>query len=428
MTQEKIKTDIVSHVQKRHSDHKKLSGMLKKVNEELTLLSSTEGIESKNNLENFYKIWQNNKDQSGDKNDIQSWTAFFLGMTSCKPTGEFMPDRRVFARAGFPDIDTDFDYEDRDSVYAYIIDKYGRENVGNIGTHGLLKFKSCVTRVVKALDLAGSYHKGNDAYVSDNAAKVSEILSPFPKGGLMKVKGEDGENHLIQNFEDAYEHCADFKGYVDKYEEHDFKKYLEQIEGTFANFGCLASNTPILTSKGNIRIDQLSTKFSVAYVNKYGKIDYTDKFNSFKTGKKKVYRMRLSSNAFIDVTDEHLIFTDKGCIKFEKIRKNKKKYKIYGLKEEKAHIEEKAFPVMFDMELQGVYKKHLGCPSWVKWSQLDESWAKNQHSQSLEKLASRGGLHPLEVMANLKRVDWREVKDMKIEEVIPILKEIEFKE
>lgn len=326
---EEIKAEIMSVVKEESSFSKDLK--YETISEELEIMSSTEGLGNKNNLESFYNIWKNNKGSIGHKNDINSWTAYFLGMTEVKPNGEFLPTRRAFARAGFPDIDTDFDDMNRDSVYAYIIDKYGRENVGNIGTHGKLKFKSCVTRVVKALDLANAFNMGNEEFVSANAAKASEILSPFPKKGLMKVS-DGGESYIIKTFSDAYEHCVDFRSYIDKYQSTGIKKYISQTEGTFSQFGCLSKDTPILTEKGWTRIDQLTTRYGIAYIDKNEKIKYTNKFKKFKTGVKKIYRMKLSNGSFIDVTDEHLIFTDKGCVKFEEIRKNQRKYRIYGIK------------------------------------------------------------------------------------------------
>ena len=247
-----IRKEIIEEVKHLHSSNSKLDNILSKVEKELDILQSTEGLEHKNNLESFYFIWQNNKGNRGTQNDVNSWTAYALGMTVKKPQGEFLEVRRAFARAGFPDIDTDFDYENRDSVYDYIIQKYGRENVGNIGTHGVLKFKSCVTRVVKALDIADSFHKGKDAYITDNAAKVDEILSPFPKQGLMKVVDEEGEEHLIKTFKDAYDHCPDFRYYMDKYPS--VKKYSEKIEGTFANFGAHAAGIVV----SDIPIDRIA--------------------------------------------------------------------------------------------------------------------------------------------------------------------------
>jgi DNA polymerase III subunit alpha len=201
----------------------------------LDIFETTEGIEGKNNLQSFYDIWANNKDSVGSKNVINSWTAFVMGMTSQKPTGDFFPHRRAFARAGFPDIDMDFDDENRDKVYEYIINRYGRGNVGNIGTHGSLKFKSCITRLVKALDIADSFHKGRDSYITDNAIKVNEILSPFPKMGAIKVKDKDGNMQFVKSTEDAYKYSSEFKFYMDQYPE--VRKHSKNIEGTFANFG-----------------------------------------------------------------------------------------------------------------------------------------------------------------------------------------------
>ena len=45
-----------------------------------------------------------------------------------------------------------------------------------------------------------------------------------------------------------------------------------------------------------------------------------------------MYRLEISNFGNIKVTDEHLIFTDKGCVKFEDIRKNSSDYKVYGVR------------------------------------------------------------------------------------------------
>lgn len=261
-----IKEEIISSVKEIHSGYSKLPQLLETINKELSTMQSSIGIEGKNNLESFYNIWKNNKGKRGNKNNINSWTAYALKMTSQKPTGEFLPVRRAFARAGFPDIDTDFDYENRDKIYKYIIDKYQRGNVGNVGTHGQLKFKSCITRVVKALDIADAFSKGKDDYVTENAAKVTEILTPFPKQGAVRIQGADGEMHMIASYEDAYTHSQDFKFYMDRYP--DIGKYAKSIEGTFANFGAHASGmivsnvpletiAPLRTARG----DMLATQF-----------------------------------------------------------------------------------------------------------------------------------------------------------------------
>lgn len=243
-----IKVEIIQEVSKRHSTHPQFNAIKSKVENELEQMGESIGLENRNNLEVFYQIWKANQGKTGEKNDINSATAYALGMTKQKPQGGFLPQRRCFARAGFPDIDTDFDYENRDDVYGYIINRYGRENVGNIGTHGLLKFKSCVTRVAKALDVADAFDKGKDAFVSENAEAVTQMLFSFPKTGLIKVFDEDGNSHLVKTFADAVEYSPDFRDWMNRYP--DVKHHCGILEGMFANFGyhaagMVVSNVPL---------------------------------------------------------------------------------------------------------------------------------------------------------------------------------------
>jgi len=222
--------------------------ILKKINLELDFLESTDGLNNKSNLETLYNIYKKRNGQVGHKNNINSIVCYALGLTDKKPEGELLPPRRSFARASFPDVDTDFADIKQDDIFNYLIYKYGRENGSRVGTHQFLNFKSCVTRVAKALDVADSFHKGKDDYITDNAKKVKEILLPFPKKGLMKVKDENGESHIIKNIKDAYDFCQDFRYYMDKYPL--LNKYSREIEGTFSGFsqhasGFVLSNTCI---------------------------------------------------------------------------------------------------------------------------------------------------------------------------------------
>ena len=231
--QKQIRSEITSAVKVKDST------ILKKVESELDIMETTEGIHDVNNLENFYHIWKDSNGQSGTKNEINSWTAWAIGLTSKKPdeNAEFLPDRRVFARAGFPDIDMDFDYFYQNEIYDYIVNKYGREFVGNIGTYQDIKLKSAITRIGKVLDVAGSFHKGREAYVSDNEAKIREIIdSSLPKGGVVKARDEKGNATIIKTVKQAYEHFKDFRFYMDKYK--DLYQYSQDIEGISSVFGC----------------------------------------------------------------------------------------------------------------------------------------------------------------------------------------------
>lgn len=209
--------------------------LIKKINLELDIL------EKEKKLDDFYKIWKENSGKVGHINKINSWTAYCLGMTTAKPNGDFLPVRRVFARAGFPDIDSDFDYFYRQEMYDYIIEKYGREKVGNIGTYSLLKLKSAVRRIGKALDVANAFHKGPKDYKTLNEAKVKEILEslPKPRGAFLKVNDEEGKEHEIKTIADAYKYCPDFRRYMDKFP--GIKEHAKNIEGLISNSSVHAS-------------------------------------------------------------------------------------------------------------------------------------------------------------------------------------------
>ena len=198
-------------------------------------------LEKENKLDDFYNVWKKHNGKIGHINKINSWTAYCLGMTTVKPNGEFLPERRVFARAGFPDIDSDFDYFRRDDIYNYIIEKYGRESVGNIGTYSLLKLKSAVRRIGKALDVANAFHKGPKDYTTINEAKVKEILDalPKPRGAFLKVNDEEGKEQTIKTIFDAYKYCPDFRKYMDKFP--GIKEHAKNIEGLISNTGIHAS-------------------------------------------------------------------------------------------------------------------------------------------------------------------------------------------
>jgi len=243
----KIRLEITDAIKKKRGD-KVTDSLWKTIETELDFCEVTDGLEGKNNLQTFYNIWQKRKDSVGNKNEINSWTAYALGLTSQKPEGEFLLKRRAFARAGFPDIDMDFEDSRQNDVFEYLIDTYGRDKGGRIGTHQFLTFKSCITRVTKALDIAEAFHKGKDVMTTENARKVSEILSPFPKGGITRLRGDDGKMHIIKTIKDAIEHSPDFKHYMDKYPL--LKKHSSELENNFSAFGSHAagfviSDTPI---------------------------------------------------------------------------------------------------------------------------------------------------------------------------------------
>lgn len=248
---DEMKAEIVASIQ---SSGRGDDTLMKHVDWELNRLASTDGLGNKNNLKEFYGIWkemiEKNEIGLGQHNDLQSWTAWALGMTVVKPTAKPLPTRRCFARVGLPDIDTDFEFFRRGEVYNYIIQKWGREFVANIGTYGMLKLKSVIRRIGKALDIAKAFHKGRDICKTENEAMVTEIIKSLPKqrGSKLKATDENGKEVEIKTVEDAYKYCPDFRFYLDNYPL--IRKYAKHIEGLLAQFGMHAagiviSDTPI---------------------------------------------------------------------------------------------------------------------------------------------------------------------------------------
>lgn len=62
--------------------------------------------------------------------------------------------------------------------------------------------------------------------------------------------------------------------------------------------------------------------------------------------------------------------------------------------------DDKPFPVL---------RAPPGCASFIKWSALDDRQARVNHSQTLERLAERGGLSPVEIFGNINRIKWRDL-------------------
>jgi DNA polymerase-3 subunit alpha len=219
----------------------------KRCEEEVVIMQTAPGLSADSVLEEFYSIFKKMNGKKGSNNVVNSVVAYCLGITSKLPnlSEEFLPARRIFARAGFPDIDADFEYERRHEVYEYLISKYGRDRVGNIGTYGTLKMKSYITRAVKALDLAGSFHLGKESYVKNNNLLVREIIDSLPeqRGAFLKVRDDEGEDHVIKNLSDAIEYCEDFSKYLNKYPQ--ISQHSSRIEGLASNYGVHAAGIVI---------------------------------------------------------------------------------------------------------------------------------------------------------------------------------------
>ncbi len=298
-----------------------------RVRNELKVLSDCNVLKD---ISSLYTAVSSNSRPVGDKNKLNSLIGYLLGLTKQKPTGAFsLEKRRTYGRSGFPDVDMDFHHYRRYEIYDYLFKKYGREYVANIGTVIRSATKSCLQSTLSVLDPDNAIifdkdgKKVKDEH-GENVALRHRISNTIPNNAKMS----DGKP--IKTIKDAYETLSEFRRCMDAYPE--VYRVAQHMEGGIKTFGCLSKDTLIKTRDGWARIDQLDGSVPITYIDDLGETQYTDKYQSHKTGNKKCYKMRLSSGDWIKVTDEHLIFTDLGCVAFEKIRKNPEKYKVYCTK------------------------------------------------------------------------------------------------
>lgn len=221
-----------------------------RIEAELDEFASKEDLFGKPVIQKLYSQWKSKK--KGHKNPFNSLVAWALGITTRSPKGDFdFPKRRAFARPSPPDIDSDFDYEMRQMIIDYLVAKYGRGRVGNIGTYGALKMRSALTRIIKTLDIAGAFRIGLDGkpildkYTSENVKKVNEILGTLPKqyGAVLTVKDRQGDEISLKSTKDVVkaesDDCDDFRFYMKKYPE--IYQHALNIEGLLSIFGVHAS-------------------------------------------------------------------------------------------------------------------------------------------------------------------------------------------
>lgn len=231
----------------------------------------------------IYLLVSEGKHTVGHKNDPNSLIAYLLGITTQKPTGALtIPKKRVYARPGWPDIDIDICTERRSEVVDYCIEKYGRENVGNIGTIGLLKVASAVRRAVQVLDPENTYNEDNG---------WGEKLSPDPNNALRNCISDtlptimkDKDGNIINSLEKAYNEYPEFREYMDQYPDvYEVAKELEE-RGVIASKGVHAAGfilSPIpmadicplhVTKREKGEIKEIATQFTMEDVESLGLI------------------------------------------------------------------------------------------------------------------------------------------------------------
>lgn len=322
---------ILSIVQK----HPEYSLYVSRVKSEIDQLEELDVLDKDEPLKKYllraHRQVETGESTPGKSNKLNLALAYLMGLTKEAPDGDFVLEkRRTYGRAGFPDIDMDFCYLRRKEIVDYIIEKYGADKVAHIGTVQKLKVKAAVRRAVKVLDPTNSMQYDNEGKLiksekNFNFALENEILDTLPK----IMKKHNGE--FVESVDDACQTYKRFGEYMRQYPE--VRRIASAIEGTLSGYGCLSKDTVVKTDIGWARIDEIDDTVQLCYLDANGDQQYTRQFLPRMTGNKICYKMRLKNGDFIKVTDEHMIFTDQGCVPFEEIRKNPEQYKVLSVGE-----------------------------------------------------------------------------------------------
>ena len=104
-----------------------------------------------------------------------SLVAYLLGITEINPLSYGLIFERFLnpERISLPDVDVDFCDRRRDEVIAYIKEKYGKENVSQIGTYGRMAARAVVRDVGRAM-----------GFTYTEVDRVAKLISPEPGATL----------------------------------------------------------------------------------------------------------------------------------------------------------------------------------------------------------------------------------------------------
>src|SRR3954453_1817118 len=132
-----------------------------------------------------------------------SLVAYAMRITDIDPIANKLLFERFLnpERVSMPDFDIDFCMNRRDQVIAYVTDKYGKDNVGQIVTMHQLKARSCIRDVARALGLPPA--EGN---------KVATLV-PEPIQGKSPPIGEAIEKE--PRLKELYDQSGEYRDLLD---------------------------------------------------------------------------------------------------------------------------------------------------------------------------------------------------------------------
>lgn len=193
-----------------------------------------------------------------------------------------------------PDIDSDC--SDREEAIKILIEHFGEESVLPVSNYNQLQLKSLIK------DLARLYQIPFEI--------INPITQKIEKETLDEDKKQDGFDRGVWflSYESAVKNSPTFNQLLEDYPqlEASIKVLFKQIKS------CFTKDTLILTDKGWKPFIEISDKHKIAYVDNVGDIQYSSDFFKIENGEKEVYKIEVESGKAIELTEDHLVQTDKG--------------------------------------------------------------------------------------------------------------------
>lgn len=198
-----------------------------------------------------------------------SLIAYLLGITRIDPLEYDLMFERFLnpARNSIPDIDIDIEPEGRAPLIEYLKNKYGEENVAQVGTYGKLQTKSAIKDVLRGL----GYTFQQSQYLSDMVPETYSDQKKLNLNQFLSLSDPENKQKVIERYgeEKALGYIEKSQKFKDELKK-DPKIYeiLSKVEGFIRAYGLhpagvIVSPIPIkqylpIRSKGNTGIANIT--------------------------------------------------------------------------------------------------------------------------------------------------------------------------
>ncbi len=191
---------------------------------------------------------------------VGSLTLYCLGITNLDPIEHDLLFERFLnpERISPPDVDMDFDYDRRDEIFKYVIDKYGDDHCAKIGTYMTLKARAVIRYVAKALDIGNDWERYQNAKQQHPDSSIEMTKQSLNMADIIAKSIPNGPNVTVES---ALKDSPEFASYMKKYPL--LLKCAKKLEGKVSSAGVHAAgivvcknlihnHVPIRESKGQI--------------------------------------------------------------------------------------------------------------------------------------------------------------------------------